>query len=113
MYAVIKDNKVTSMVYSEAPTGLNLEGCELVESEVDVVGMAYVEGKFVESKSDKELASSAQAYLNSTDWIETKYAREVVRNKTITEAEFIAKYSDELDKREDAIALVSDYEDSL
>jgi len=107
-YAVVKDNKVTSMVHSEKPTGLNLEGCTLVESDIDVVGMVYVDGEFVEDKSAEELAIEAQTYLDSTDYI---YLSQ--KEKGLSDDEVAEKYADIITKRIEQRAIISEYQDSL
>ena len=73
MYAVIKDNKVTSMVRSEKPVGVNLEGCELVESEVDVVGCTYTGGEFVRMYTDAERAAAYADVLTGSDRLFQSY----------------------------------------
>ena len=109
MYAVINsEGKVTSIVRSEKPTGLNLEGCELVESEVDVIGMAYIDGEFVEDKSAEELAIEAQAYLDSTDYI---YLSQ--KEKGLSDEEVAEKYADIITKRIEQRAIISEYQGSL
>jgi len=108
MYAVIKNGKVTSMIYSEKPVGLNLEGCELVESEDGMVGMTYADGVFIDVKSAEELAIEAQLYLDSTDYI---YLSQ--KEKGLSDKEVAKKYADIITKRIESRDIVSDYEDSI
>ena len=50
------------------------------------------------------LKNRAVAFLRGTDWLEVKYIREVVREKTMTEEEFNSKYALTLEKRREAIS---------
>ena len=48
----------------------------------------------------------AQNYLNSTDWIKSKYVELVVIKKTMTEEEFNLKYEVELAKMDEARSIL-------
>lgn len=48
----------------------------------------------------------AQSYLDSTDWIKSKYVELVVMKKTITEEEFNLKYEVELAKMDEARSIL-------
>ena len=48
----------------------------------------------------------AQSYLDSTDWIKSKYIELVVMKKTMTEEEFNTKYEVELVKMDEARAML-------
>lgn len=48
----------------------------------------------------------AQSYLDSTDWIKSKYVELVVIKKTMTEEEFNLKYEVELAKLDEARSIL-------
>ena len=48
----------------------------------------------------------AQSYLDSTDWIKSKYVELVVMKKTMTEEEFNLKYEVELAKMDEARSIL-------
>ena len=50
--------------------------------------------------------AEARSYLDSTDWIKSKYIELVVMKKTMTEEEFNAKYEVELAKMDEARAIL-------
>lgn len=50
--------------------------------------------------------AEAQSYLDSTDWIKSKYIELVVMKKTMTEEEFNLKYEVELAKMDEARAIL-------
>ena len=50
--------------------------------------------------------AEARSFLNSTDWIKSKYIELVVMKKTMTEEEFNAKYEVELAKMDEARAIL-------
>ena len=60
-----------------------------------------------QAKADLEVKQQeAQSYLDSTDWIKSKYIELVVMKKTMTEEEFNIKYSEELVKMDEARAIL-------
>lgn len=63
------------------------------------------ERKYVITKlKGGSLKNRAVAFLRGTDWVEVKYLREVVREKTMTESEFNSKYAITLERRQEAIS---------
>ena len=50
---------------------------------------------------------NAQLYLNSTDWVNSKYADVVVMLGTMTKEEFMAKYAEVYTKREIARQVIN------
>lgn len=59
------------------------------------------EAQILEAKQQE-----AQSYLDSTDWIKSKYIELVVMKKTMTEEEFNLKYSEELLKMDEARSIL-------
>lgn len=60
-----------------------------------------IEAQILEAKQIE-----AQSYLDSTDWIKSKYVELVVMKKTMTEEEFNLKYEVELAKMDEARSIL-------
>jgi len=75
-----------------------IEGTELIDMtaeqtlEVRQYMDAIVFDKTVSDAHHKN--NNAMRFLTSTDWIESKYVRDVIREKTLTDLEFSTKYAD-------------------
>ena len=78
----------------------------MIEIKIDEV-FATPLTELEQAKVDFEAKQTeALSYLNSTDWIKSKYIELVVMKKTMTEEEFNVKYSDELLKMDEARSIL-------
>lgn len=81
------------------------ESTEVELDEEDLLGLPTQAVLSDYQKAQEKM--NAQLYLNSTDWINSKYMDVVVVLSTMTKEEFLAKYSDVYSKRELARQIVN------
>lgn len=74
----------------------------MTNEEVDAhINPIPTEAQLLETKKQE-----AQSYLDSTDWIKSKYVELVVMKKTMTEEEFNLKYEGELAKMDEVRSIL-------
>lgn len=89
------DNEQLSQGYGKDMTPMTDEEVELHLNPIPT------EAQILEAKQQE-----AQSYLDSTDWIKSKYVELVVIKKTMTEEEFNLKYEVELAKMDEARSIL-------
>jgi hypothetical protein len=87
---------------------------EMTKVQFDEV-RAYYESITVDVELSEAVAKlqHANKFLSDTDWIEAKFVRDVLRDKTATEDEFNTKYAELLENRKKAIAVVGEMQAKL
>lgn len=84
-------------------------GTDLYQGDIQIGDREATTKEVEVYEAKKELGvelQEAQSYLDSTDWIKSKYVELVVMKKTMTEEEFNLKYEVELAKMDEARSIL-------
>lgn len=97
-----KDNEVYAYDEQQLAQGYGKDMIPMTDEEVELhINPIPTEAQILEAKQQE-----AQSYLDSTDWIKSKYVELVVMKKSMTEEEFNLKYEAELAKMDEARSIL-------
>jgi len=97
-----QNNTVYAFDEQQLSQGYGKDMTPMTDEEVEL----HVNPPKTEAQILAEAKSAAQSYLDSTDWIKSKFVELVMIKKTITEEEFNLKYEVELQKMDEARAIL-------
>lgn len=104
-----KDNKVYGFNDLQVKRGIGEEFTPITEAEADELRKPT----FTDEELAKQQIAEHEAYLKSTDWITAKYNDEVTILGSISKADFIAKYQDVYNARQNARNEINRLEEEL